>query len=133
MCEVRKDLTWAHLCQSAHPYYIAHGLSSKAGCRSCGYPFSKSELRIKTTILRKLPGSIRPCPTNVCTNLQCIKALTRRGRTAYQVLKDDVPDMRSKCHHLKEKFEFLVILQEECQILTWNGCMRVNGADAMLY
>jgi len=70
--EIRNDLNWTSLCQESYPYYVSTGLSSKAACRSCGYQFQKSELRIKTLLLRNMQDSIRPCPINMCINWQCI-------------------------------------------------------------
>jgi len=70
--KVRSDLTWSSLCREYFPYYIGQGKSSKALCRCCGYQFTKSEYRIRTTLLRKMAsGSIRPCPINICMNRQC--------------------------------------------------------------
>jgi len=68
----RPDLTWSVMCQESYPYYVDKGLSSKATCRACGYQFTKVELRIRTTLLRKMPSSIRPFPINMCMNLQCV-------------------------------------------------------------
>jgi len=72
MVKVRADLSWPIMVQENYPYYVDKGLSSKATCRACGYQFTKVELRIRTTLLRKMPSSIRPFPINMCMNLQCI-------------------------------------------------------------
>jgi len=72
LVRTRPDLSWPVLCQETYPYYVDKGLSSKATCRACGYQFTKIELRIRTTLLRKMPSSIRPFPINMCMNLQCV-------------------------------------------------------------
>ncbi len=75
---LQPHLTWSSLCKDAHPYYVGTGASSRALCRSCSYQFSKSELRTRTTLLRKLSSSIRPCEVNMCMNIQCIKLQSYR-------------------------------------------------------
>ncbi len=73
----RADMTWSHLCKDTYPYYVGTGLSSRATCRSCGYQYDKSMLRVRTTLLRKLPsGSIRPCEINLCINWACMNMQT---------------------------------------------------------
>ncbi len=69
---VRPDLNWSLMCRDEYPYYVGEGKSSLSRCRSCGYQFPKSELRIRTTLLRKMPTSIRPCQINLCMQMSCI-------------------------------------------------------------
>ncbi len=56
------DSYWfeASLCKLHYLYYVGRGISSVARCRSCGHQFAKHELRVRTTLLRKLHRSIRP-------------------------------------------------------------------------
>jgi len=76
---IRNDLTWHSLLESNFPYYVDTSLRSAALCRSCGNQFKKSELRVKTTLLRPMPNSIRPFLINLCMKEECIK-LSKYGK-----------------------------------------------------
>lgn len=82
--KIHSDITWSSLCSDAFPYYIAPGVSSIANCRTCGFKFTKDELRIRTTLLRKMQSSIRPCQINFC--LSCVKKrlITKKIETYYK-------------------------------------------------
>ncbi len=72
--KICSDLPWSAVCQHAFPYYIAQGKSGRSLCRACGYHFQKEELRIRTTLLRKVSQNvIMPCEINLCAKLRCIK------------------------------------------------------------
>jgi len=75
MKEIRNDITWSDLYTKMYPYFIGFGKSSIARCRTCDYQFRKDELRVKTTILRKMHGSFMPSPINQCVKEECLKSL----------------------------------------------------------
>ncbi len=70
---IRTDLTWDMVLQEAFSYYVGTGKSSVASCRSCGYQFSKAELRVRFDVNRLQQGCVMPaCEVNVCMNSSCI-------------------------------------------------------------
>ncbi len=131
--KVNSDMNVTTFLRQEISYVVDRVVRSRSACNACGYRFSKSDLRIKTTFLRHMHPNIIPCQISLCIKTQCIEN-AQKGKFPW-VRKVDMSLISfSKSSNFVELWEYPAILKKfRCLKLGLNGYSRTKHKNGFLW